>query len=122
MPKNTAVKGRRFEHEVRAFMESCGFYVVRSAGSKGAFDLVCFPSLEAVDPVARLWGKEDISYFPAAFSWLGVSCKSGVSRDTGVSIRAKGRVAYDHGGALLLARRKAGRVKPGEQRWTLRWA
>ena len=33
-------KGRRFEYSVKNKLEKAGFYVVRSAGSHGAFDLV----------------------------------------------------------------------------------
>ena len=33
-------KGRRLEYKVRDFFERLGFYVVRSAGSKGDFDLI----------------------------------------------------------------------------------
>ena len=37
---NTAAKGRRVEHKVRDLLEVLGYAVTRSAGSKGAFDLV----------------------------------------------------------------------------------
>jgi len=33
-------RGRNFEHRVKKFFEELGFFVVRSAGSKGAADLV----------------------------------------------------------------------------------
>ena len=35
-------RGYAFEQRVRKYLESCGFYVVRSAGSKGVADLVGF--------------------------------------------------------------------------------
>lgn len=37
---NTAVQGRRVEHAIRDDLIARGFYVVRSAGSKGRVDLV----------------------------------------------------------------------------------
>lgn len=36
------VKGRAFEHRVRKIKESNGYTVVRSAGSKGAIDLIAW--------------------------------------------------------------------------------
>lgn len=39
---STATKGRAAEHEARATAETHGYYVLRSAGSKGAADLVAF--------------------------------------------------------------------------------
>jgi len=35
--------GRRFEWKERDFWKNKGYYVIRSAGSKGLFDLVCLP-------------------------------------------------------------------------------
>ncbi len=37
---NAAHKGRRREHKAREWLESLGYSVTRSAGSKGAWDLV----------------------------------------------------------------------------------
>ena len=37
---NRYAKGRRFEYRVKEWLEERGFYVVRSAGSKGIADLV----------------------------------------------------------------------------------
>ena len=37
---NSAAKGRRNEHKARAWLESLGYEVTRSAASKGAWDLV----------------------------------------------------------------------------------
>ncbi len=36
--------GRRMEYARKKFWESCGYTVMRSAGSHGAFDLTCFRS------------------------------------------------------------------------------
>lgn len=33
-------KGRSFEYRVKKILEKQGFYVIRSAGSQGAFDLI----------------------------------------------------------------------------------
>ena len=38
--KNRYVSGRYFEYKTRKALEKEGYYVVRSAGSKGAVDLV----------------------------------------------------------------------------------
>lgn len=38
-------KGRRLEHRARQILETAGFSVVRSAGSKGPADLVAFDAL-----------------------------------------------------------------------------
>lgn len=35
-------KGRRFEYRVRDLLEESGYYVIRSAGSKGIVDLAAF--------------------------------------------------------------------------------
>jgi hypothetical protein len=39
---NRSAKGRRLEHRSRRLLEAEGFSVIRSAASKGAFDLVAF--------------------------------------------------------------------------------
>ena len=39
---NTAHKGRRGEHRVRAILEAAGYTVVRAAASKGPVDLVAW--------------------------------------------------------------------------------
>jgi Holliday junction resolvase len=41
---NTARKGRRVEHKVRAVLQDEGFAVVRAAASKGVVDLVAWNS------------------------------------------------------------------------------
>lgn len=46
---NTAAKGRRNEHKSMKLLESLGYTVIRSAASKGAFDIV---GLSATDIVA----------------------------------------------------------------------
>ncbi len=38
---NTAMKGKRYEHEVKAIFEEAGYTVTRAAASKGPFDLIC---------------------------------------------------------------------------------
>lgn len=40
MPNRNYQAGRRFEYRVKKHLEKNGWFVVRSAGSKGAFDLV----------------------------------------------------------------------------------
>jgi hypothetical protein len=46
---NTARKGRRVEHRVRAVLEQQGYWVMRAAGSKGACDLIAKkPGMEAL--------------------------------------------------------------------------
>lgn len=39
------LKGRRLEHRARKILEDAGFSVTRSAGSKGAVDLIAFDAL-----------------------------------------------------------------------------
>lgn len=39
------IKGRRFENEARKMLEEAGWLVMRSAGSKGPFDLAAFGGL-----------------------------------------------------------------------------
>jgi len=39
------VKGRTFENRVRDVLEQRGYYVIRSAGSKGVFDLLAVSSI-----------------------------------------------------------------------------
>jgi hypothetical protein len=38
-------KGRRIERELRMMLECENYYVMRSAGSKGIFDLIAIPTL-----------------------------------------------------------------------------
>jgi len=40
MTTSRYIRGRRFEHRVKRLLEERGYIVVRSAGSKGPFDLV----------------------------------------------------------------------------------
>ena len=41
-------KGRRFEYRVKKHLEDKEYYVIRSAGSKSAFDLVAIPTVDNV--------------------------------------------------------------------------
>lgn len=50
------VSGRRFEYKVRDYLEAHGYYVVRSAGSHGAIDLVGIR--KKIDP--KFCGKDAI--------------------------------------------------------------
>ncbi len=50
MPKrvNTALKGRRNEHKSIRLLEAAGYHCVRSAASKGAWDIVGLCSTDVV--------------------------------------------------------------------------
>ena len=49
MPNRRYYKGRSFEYRVRGFYESHGWFVIRSAGSKGIADLIAIaPRLRQV--------------------------------------------------------------------------
>ena len=41
---NTAAKGRRFEYKTRKRLEEVGYYCIRSAASKGHFDVIALGS------------------------------------------------------------------------------
>ena len=110
---STATKGRAFEYEVRDYMKSLGWYVIRAASSEGAFDLVCLPSERSMDPEKR------DPWF--SHRWIGVSCKSGSARDGKKDRIEKAEIANDHYGYCLFVRRRSGRLKPGEQRWIMEW-
>jgi len=43
---STAAKGRRAEHRARKLLEDAGYTVTRSAGSKGAADLVAWNTVQ----------------------------------------------------------------------------
>ncbi len=43
MASRNYVIGRRFEYRVQAFFRKLGYYVIRSYGSKGLFDLIAVP-------------------------------------------------------------------------------
>jgi hypothetical protein len=45
---NTSAKGRRNEYRSRALLESLGYQVLRSAASKGAWDLVALSTSDVV--------------------------------------------------------------------------
>ncbi len=47
MVKNKYQKGAKEENAIKTFLEKKGYYVMRSAGSKGPFDLI------AIDPISR---------------------------------------------------------------------
>jgi len=40
------IKGRNFEYQIKKMLERDGYYVIRSAGSHGAFDLVAIKGNE----------------------------------------------------------------------------
>ena len=114
---STATKGRAFEYEVRDYMKSLGWYVIRAASSKGAFDLVCLPD----ENLAQNPMNEAAAWCDVDGRWIGVSCKSGSARDGKKDREAKAQIARDHGGVCLFVRRRSGRLKPGEQRWIMEW-
>jgi Holliday junction resolvase len=78
------VKGRRFENYVREKLEKRGFIVVRSAGSKGLFDLVALRRGEV----------------------LLIQCKWRKSRMNREMVEAAGKA----GGKALIATHVRGRV------------
>lgn len=41
---NASAKGRRKEHKIRDVFRQRGYYVIRSAGSLGYFDLIAIPT------------------------------------------------------------------------------
>ena len=115
---STATKGRAAEHEVRDYMREKGFYVVRSAASKSAFDLVCLPGPDSRHPTID--GQRWVLSYECP-RWIGVSVKSGTARDSKGERTAKRLVAKHHGGVALFVRRRAGRLEPGQGRWILEW-
>ena len=48
MPNKRYVKGRNFEYRVKRYFEAKGYFVVRSAGSKGVFDLIAITDGEVI--------------------------------------------------------------------------
>lgn len=98
---STATKGRAAEHEYRDLLEADDYLVTRSAGSKG---------------VADLW------VFRPDGTWFAVSIKCGSARDSRAEIARKKQIVEAYGGRLLLARRREGRLKPGQDRWIEEWA
>lgn len=40
--------GRQFEYRVKKYLEKLGYYVVRSAGSKGQIDIVAIPTEDEI--------------------------------------------------------------------------
>lgn len=49
MPNRSYITGRAFEFVTRQFFERSGYYVMRSAGSHGTFDIAVFPMEESQD-------------------------------------------------------------------------
>jgi Holliday junction resolvase len=43
MPNRNYITGRNFEYRVKAYLESLGYFVMRSCGSKGVYDLIAVP-------------------------------------------------------------------------------
>jgi hypothetical protein len=43
MPNRNYISGRNFEYRTKRFFEKMDYFVMRAYGSKGIFDLVCFP-------------------------------------------------------------------------------
>lgn len=43
MANKNYISGRNFEYRTKHFLEKIGYFVMRAHGSKGPFDLVCFP-------------------------------------------------------------------------------
>lgn len=53
-------KGRRAEHRLKKLLEAAGFYVIRSAGSKGKIDLVALREVAYLIQVkVNKWGSSD---------------------------------------------------------------
>lgn len=44
MPNKNYQSGRNFEHRVKKHLENKGYYVMRSAGSRGQIDIVAIPT------------------------------------------------------------------------------
>lgn len=49
MPNKNYISGKNFEYKVRDYFVNKGYFVVRSAGSKGIADLVAFNSRNAAE-------------------------------------------------------------------------
>jgi hypothetical protein len=54
MANKNYVAGRRVEYLMKQELEDWGYYVIRSAGSKGAFDLAAFDQTELFNHPVRL--------------------------------------------------------------------
>jgi Holliday junction resolvase len=80
------VKGRRFENYVREKLERKGYLVVRSAGSKGIFDLVALKKGEIL-LIQCKWRKSRISR-----EMVEAACKAGGKALIATHVR--GRVIF----------------------------
>jgi len=72
---SSAVKGRRFEHEIRELFRQAGFSVIRGAGSKGEMlsevDLVCCPGNRRDNLAFSIVGWTPLIAFGAAKIFVG---------------------------------------------------
>jgi len=78
---NTSAKGRRYENKVRKILESAGFLVIRSAASKGPFDLMALASPNyikliqvKVNNLPSAVEKETLAYYAKKFPYASVEC------------------------------------------------
>jgi len=51
------VKGYQFERRVRSYFENKGFFVIRSAGSKGIFDIIAINKKHVVGVQCKVDGR-----------------------------------------------------------------
>jgi len=85
-------QGRKFEYRVRDYFIKSGYFVVRSAGSKGLADLIAIPQ------------KNNHLLKP-----ILVQCKSGDGRINAVELKALKALAYKYDIIPALARVVSGR-------------
>jgi len=57
MANKRYVRGRNFEYRVKKYFEAKGYFVVRSAGSKGVFDLIAITDGEIIGIQCKRYGK-----------------------------------------------------------------
>jgi len=90
---NAKKKGTRFEYRVRDYFLKKGYFVARSAGSHGIFDLIAIP--------------------PGGGSVYGIQCKTG-GRLTGSQKEEMKKVARKYGIIPLFATRDGRKLKVEE--------
>lgn len=83
--------GRRAEWRARDYLEARGYYVIRSAGSKGLIDLVAFKRSRPILVIQVKYGKR--THHGAAPSWADDNWRKLVDMDANGELPRNVRVA-----------------------------
>ena len=98
IPNKNYNSGRNFEYRTKKYLEQKGYYVMRSAGSKTAFDLIAIPMVDNLP----LWSHT-----------LLIQCKHGtsISKATKQTLKDFQENVFHHVSCLIAWSKKGGQIE-----------